>query len=257
MTLAHPGAVTAIQRSSSHLALNIHFHSLVTEGVFVQEDPGGPAIFHELPPPTDEEIAQVASEVCTRTIALLKRKGRWHDDPEQDNEDRLAATEPAVAEAYQASVRGVLSMGPGRGQRVVRFFGAAANRDGDDSPKRPGGFDLYARQATFSHDRERVEKLARYILRPPLAQNNLERLADGRVMLRLKHAWRDGTWTGMPPLGVGSEALMWGTPDRCDLRSSRPHEQTNCTYSPSENERHKVPRSLCSQCESALPGCSS
>ena len=76
VTLAHPGAVTAIQRLSSHLAMNIHFHSLVIEGVFVQEDPGGPAIFHELPPPTDEEIAQVASEVCTRTIALLKRKGR-------------------------------------------------------------------------------------------------------------------------------------------------------------------------------------
>jgi len=195
VTQAHPGAVTAIQRSSSHLSLNIHFHSLVSEGVFVQEDSGGPAIFHQLPPPTDDEVSHVASEVCKRTIALLKRKGRWHDDPEQDSEDPLAAKEPALADAYQASIRGVLSMGPGRGQRVVRFFGAAAQRDGegDDSPRRPGGFDLYARQATFSHDRERVEKLARYILRPPLAQNHLQRLGDGRVVLQLKRAWRDGT----------------------------------------------------------------
>lgn len=194
MAQAHPGAITAIQRSSSHLALNIHFHSLVSEGVFVQEEPGGPAIFHELPPPTDDEVSRVASEVCKRTIALLKRKGRWHDDPEQDCEDPLSATEPALAEAYQASVRGVLSMGPGRGTRVVRFFGAAAqDGEGDDSPKQPGGFDLYAKQATFSYDRESVERLARYILRPPLAQNHLERLADGRVVLQLKRAWRDGT----------------------------------------------------------------
>ena len=31
------------------------------------------------------------------------------------------------------------------------------------------------------------------ILRPPLAQNSLERQEDGRVVLQLKRAWRDGT----------------------------------------------------------------
>jgi len=40
VTLAHPGAVTAIQRSSSSLGLNVHFHSLNPDGVFVQETPG-------------------------------------------------------------------------------------------------------------------------------------------------------------------------------------------------------------------------
>jgi hypothetical protein len=73
---------------------------------------------------------------------------------------------PAVAEAYQAGVRGVLSMGPGCGQRVVRFSGAAANRDGDDSPKRSGGLDLYARQATFSHDRDQEKQLRSPLLMP-------------------------------------------------------------------------------------------
>src|ERR1019366_1824275 len=42
-------------------------------------------------------------------------------------------------------------------------------------------------------DRDAVERLARYILRPPLAQNHLERLPDGRVVLHLKRTWRDGT----------------------------------------------------------------
>ena len=33
----------------------------------------------------------------------------------------------------------------------------------------------------------------RYFLRPPLAQDHLERLEDGRVVIQLKRAWRDGT----------------------------------------------------------------
>jgi hypothetical protein len=35
--------------------------------------------------------------------------------------------------------------------------------------------------------------LCRYVTRPPVAQDRLERLADGRLELRLKHPWRDGT----------------------------------------------------------------
>src|SRR5271154_3881065 len=99
---------------------------------------------------------------CHRTINILKRKGRWTDDMDPGTEDPLAATEPALANAYQASIRGVLSMGPRRGQRVVRFFGAAAQAEDSNTIKRPsgGGFDLHARQATFSYDREKVERLA-------------------------------------------------------------------------------------------------
>jgi len=43
------------------------------------------------------------------------------------------------------------------------------------------------------NDRARLEQLCRYILRPPLAENRLRRLADGRVRLELKRPWSDGT----------------------------------------------------------------
>lgn len=33
----------------------------------------------------------------------------------------------------------------------------------------------------------------RYLLRPPLAQQRLRRRADGRVLVELRKAWRDGT----------------------------------------------------------------
>src|SRR5271156_457526 len=118
---------------------------------------------------------------CHRTINSLKRKGRWTDDMDPGTEDPLASAEPALAQAYQASIRGVLSLGPRRGQRVVRFFGAAA-RSGDSGIRPAGqGFDLHARQATFSGDRQGLERLARYVLRPPMAQTRLEQQDDGQV----------------------------------------------------------------------------
>lgn len=195
VTMAHPGAVTAIQRSSSHLALNVHFHSLVPDGVFVQQSPGDPVTFHALPPPTDEEVTDVAWETCRRTRDLLIRRGLWKEDPEPSDSDPLATAEPGLAAAYQASIRGVLSLGPRRGQQVVRFFGEAARREGDDPAIRQAGygFNLHARQGTHAGDRPGLERFARYILRPPLAQDRLELRPDGRIVLHLKRTWRDGT----------------------------------------------------------------
>ena len=40
-------------------------------------------------------------------------------------------------------------------------------------------------------------QLARYVLRPPIAQDRLTRTADGRVLLTLKTEWSDGT-TALP-----------------------------------------------------------
>jgi hypothetical protein len=35
--------------------------------------------------------------------------------------------------------------------------------------------------------------VCRYVSRPPIANERLSRLADGRVLYRLKRRWRDGT----------------------------------------------------------------
>jgi hypothetical protein len=41
--------------------------------------------------------------------------------------------------------------------------------------------------------RLRLERLARYCARPPIAMERLEPLADGRLLYRFKRSWRDGT----------------------------------------------------------------
>ena len=39
----------------------------------------------------------------------------------------------------------------------------------------------------------RLEKLCRYIARPPVSTERLSKLPDGRLLYRLKRTWRDGT----------------------------------------------------------------
>jgi hypothetical protein len=42
-------------------------------------------------------------------------------------------------------------------------------------------------------DRERLEHLVRYVLRPPVAQDALALTADGKILLNMRRAWHDGT----------------------------------------------------------------
>jgi Putative transposase len=55
------------------------------------------------------------------------------------------------------------------------------------------GFDLHAAVVVPPRDRARLERLCRYALRPPLAQDRLRLTSGGRVALDLRHAWSDGT----------------------------------------------------------------
>jgi hypothetical protein len=44
-----------------------------------------------------------------------------------------------------------------------------------------------------ANDRAGLERLCRYVLRPPFAQERLRLRDDGRVVVELKTAWHDGT----------------------------------------------------------------
>jgi hypothetical protein len=52
---------------------------------------------------------------------------------------------------------------------------------------------LHAAVAVPARDRRRLERLCRYVARPPLASDRLEEQSDGRLTFRLKTRWRDGT----------------------------------------------------------------
>jgi len=189
------GAVTAIQRWGSALNLNVHFHTLVLDGVFAPDAPGD-LRFVPAPPPTPREVARLVATIARRVTRLVARYGIKLGAPDD------AASEPAgedagtLAALAAASVvgRSVLGRTPGaRVGRVGSVPGTAVSRRASPWQARAAAFDLHGGRTVRADDRAGLERLCHYLLRPPLAQERLEILADGRVGLTLAHAWADGT----------------------------------------------------------------
>ena len=191
---ARCGAVTFIQRFSDALNLDPHFHTLALDGIYV-EGGRGELVFRHVPPPSDAEVARVADRVRRSVARLMERRGLGpHAGPD---EDTLRHEEPLLAELYSSSVSGRIATGPRAGRRVARVGDAVET---DDAALPPGrccaavaGYSVHAGVCVPARDRMRLERLARYAGRPPLAGERLSLLPDGRLLYRLKHRWRDGT----------------------------------------------------------------
>ena len=118
--------------------------------------------------------------------------------PQADpDEDTLRHEEPLLAELYSSSVSGRIATGPRAGRRVAKVGDAVDVHDAALPPGRccaaVAGYSLHAGVCVPARDRMRLERLARYAGRPPLASERLSLLPDGRLLYRLKHRWRDGT----------------------------------------------------------------
>ena len=189
------GAVTATQRFGSALNLNLHFHSLVLDGVFHVHPDTSELAFHHVDPPTDLDVARLLELIRHRVLRLLRRRGRLTEDLGID-EDPLALDEPTLAACSAASLQQRVAFGPQRGAPLVRL-GAREVRAPIWFPgprcAAADGFTLHADVRIAARDRDRLERLARYVTRPAIAQERLSLDESGRVVYRLRRPWSDGT----------------------------------------------------------------
>jgi hypothetical protein len=157
------GAVTFVQRFGDALNLNVHFHSLVLDGVYARSESGAPR-FHPLAPPDDAEVARIVRRIARRLARLLERRGLGRNaDP--DAADPLPRDQPLLAALYAASVSGRIATGPRTGRRVLRVGDLI---DVEDLPVLSGprcasasGLSLHANVAVPARDRKRLERLSR------------------------------------------------------------------------------------------------
>jgi hypothetical protein len=155
------------------------------DGIYVENGSGEP-VFRRVPPPSDAEVARVADRVHRRVVRLLVRRGLGpHADPAEA--DTLWRDEPLLAELYSASVSGRIATGPRAGRGIVRL---GDGEDMGDATLPAGkccaavaGFSVHAGVCIPAKDRMRLERLARYAGRPPLAAERLSVLRDGRLAL--------------------------------------------------------------------------
>jgi len=189
------GAVAVIQRFGGSANLNVHLHALAFDGVFGTYDTGG-LVFHPASPVTDLDVAEVLATIEPGIGRLLERRGRGDDDQAVDP---LAEESLVLAGLAAASMQGRVALGATRGARVGRL----GDRDDPGEAEEPAapergharsdGFDLHAGRVVPAGQRDQLEQVCAYVLRPTVAQERLSVTADGQVLLRFRQPWRDGT----------------------------------------------------------------
>jgi hypothetical protein len=189
------GAVAVLQRFGGALNLNVHIHALVLDGVFAKDESGALA-FHPAPGLNALDVAEVLATVEPRIARLLNRRGIGDRDDSAGEADAWTDEAPVLAGLAAASVQGRVALGRQRGARLRRV-----GVQPDEAEPRPlgrcharsSGFDLHAGLVVPAGQRERLERVCRYALRPPVARERLSVTGTGQVRLHLRQPWADGT----------------------------------------------------------------
>jgi hypothetical protein len=197
-----PGSVTFIQRFGGALNLNVHFHFVFLEGVYLDRTAQGrKPRFLKGEPPSDTDIAKVLQQSSRRVIRTLRRLGYLEtgtDDAMATGYDPLLDDEPALARTLAASVKQRIAFGERAGQNVRRIgsgFGYAGERPALTGPRcaSVNGFSLHANTQVPAHRRDQLERLLRYTGRGAVSLERLEEDANGDLVYTFTKPWSDGT----------------------------------------------------------------
>jgi len=200
------GAVTLIQRFGSALNLNIHFHILFLDGAYVYRD-NRPPQFQRVRAPDKSELENLVELISQRAGRCLERLGLL----EQDAESAWLELEPAddtdaMPHIMGSSISYRVAVGPQQGRKAFMIRTIRPLDRPDPALARvakANGFSLHAGVSCEGHQKDKRERLCRYIARPAVAIPRLSLSSTGKVLYTLKTPYRDGT-TPLPSVAFGT-----------------------------------------------------
>jgi len=202
------GLVVFIQRFGSAANLNIHFHVIALDGVYEKKSTGR-LKFYPAQAPSNETIQNLVGSIATKINNLLIRK-KYLEKVEdmvlvgntEDifNESGQHSHEDVHLPAQAASVTHRIAFGPNTGQPVRRLKSQTSLWPPEQNFKSTstacvlaGGYSVHAETAIKAHERERLEKLVRYMARPAISDERVIIEGPESIRIKLKSAWTDGT----------------------------------------------------------------
>jgi len=190
------GAVTLIQRFGSALNLNVHLHMLVLDGAYLVGTE--PPVFRRTPRPSEAELKTLVERLAERIGRALERQGVLARDAENSYLELDPEAGGPMDDLLGHSITYRVAVGPRAGQKV---------------------FSLQTVPVREDEPREKLERLTRYVSRPPVALERLDLTAQGQVRYRLKTPYRDGTThIVLEPLDFIARLAALVPPPRVHLR---------------------------------------
>ena len=187
------GRVPPLQESPRTVVLHryqrlapLHFHVLVLDGLYATDPRTGRLRWYRARPPTTEQVERLVERLAERAEAWLARRGFGKDEPVEEDPDDVQTRIQAAA------VMGRSAVERGRRARRIQLLGGRPHQ----LPARCAtcdGYTVHAGVAMGPRNRRGLERLCRYIARPPLARDRVEEQEDGTVRIQLKRPWSDGT----------------------------------------------------------------
>ena len=170
------GSVTVWQLAGSALNLNPHIHALVLDGLYVWDADAERPVFRYASRPGRKAMAGLVKRIRLRVLSLLEAEGLLGEEVVAPDDDtaQLELVEEGMTR-QPARVRGA----------EPREAGASRGR----CHAWADWYDLHANVRIRARDRAGLERLCRYVGRPPLSRERLREQPDGRIALRLKSSW--------------------------------------------------------------------
>jgi ribosomal protein S27E len=190
---ARTGAVTLIQRFGSALNLNIHFHMLFLDGVYVYQ-PNRAARFRWVKSPSSAALTRLTHTIARRVGRFLERQGLLERDAENSYLASDAVEDDPMTPLLGHSITYRIAVGPQAGRKVFTLQTLPASDEPfDDVVGKVAGFSLHAGVGARADERKKLERLCRYISRPAVSEQRLSFTKNGNVRYQIKTPYRDGT----------------------------------------------------------------
>jgi hypothetical protein len=194
-TTAHTGAVTLIQRFGSALNLNVHFHMLFLDGVYAKDEHGF-IRFHQTKAPTKEALTVLVHRISHRVAKFLERRGLLVRDIENSYLMLDEVDADPMQQVLGSSITYRIAVGAQQGRKVFMLqtlLPKTSEPHESDRVAKEAGFSLHAGVAARAHERQKLERLCRYITRPAVSEKRLAMTSNHKVRYELKTPYRDGT----------------------------------------------------------------
>ena len=199
------GIVSYLQRAGGALNLNLHYHLLVLDGLYTTTDDNEP-IFNRIPGIHNDELARVVRGVSRRVIKYLRKMGRLSEDGEEvfigDASDE---GHEVLLHLKRASISSRIALGPRAGLRVRRIGSSFGYEEEIPKTQSYGcvsmnGFSVHAATSIKAHERDRLEKLLRYLGRGPVSHERISLSDDGNILYALKSSYDGATHVMFSPM---------------------------------------------------------
>ena len=174
---------------------------------------------------------------------LLEREGLLERDTEQLALGEVLDGDDPMPDLVGHSITYRIAVGPHRGRKVFTLQTLPGNgweEGAADAPGNMAGFSLHAGVAAKATQRDKLERLCRYICRPPVSEKRLFVIPRGDIGYSLKTLYRDGaTHVIFEPLDFIARLAALVPPPRLNLTRFHGVFAPNSPYRASITPAHR------------------